>query len=128
MKGALSWGHCLHIYDADDNHVGTVKEEILTFLPKFAMYVHDLYIGQIKKEFTFFKPRFTLDCNGWEVNGDFLEWQYDVLDNGRPIMHVTKEFWHFTDFYVLDIEEPQNQLYALMIVLAVDAAKCSSGN
>ena len=49
VKGVPSWGHCLHIYDANENQVGTVKEEILTFLPKFAMFVHDMYIGQIKK-------------------------------------------------------------------------------
>ena len=128
VKGVPSWGHCLHIYDAYDNKVGTVKEEILTFLPKFAMYVDDQYVGQIKKEFTFFKPKFTLDCNGWEINGDFWQWEYDVLDRGRLIMHASKEFWHFTDFYVLDVEDPRDQLYALMIVLAIDAAKCSSGD
>ena len=46
------------------NHIGTVREEVLTFLPRFALYLGDQYMGQIKKEFTFFKPRFTLDCGG----------------------------------------------------------------
>ena len=52
------------------NHIGTVREEVLTFLPRFALYLGDQYMGQIKKEFTFFKPRFTLDCGGWQVEGD----------------------------------------------------------
>ena len=31
-----------------------VKEEVLTFLPRFDLYVGENCIGQIKKEFTFF--------------------------------------------------------------------------
>ena len=38
VKGKLSWGHCLEIYDRTGFHVGTVKEEVLTFLPRFALY------------------------------------------------------------------------------------------
>ena len=87
------------------------------------------YLGQIKKEFTFFKPVFTLDCNDWVVNGDWLEWDYSVTDGaGVEIMRCSKELFHWTDVYTLDIPEPRNALLSLMIVLAIDAAKCSSGN
>ena len=37
VKGQLSWGHCLKIFDAHGREIGTVKERILTFLPKFEM-------------------------------------------------------------------------------------------
>ena len=45
VEGQLSWGHCLHISDAEGNHVGTVKERVLTFLPKFEMYIGEQYAG-----------------------------------------------------------------------------------
>ena len=45
VKGQLSWGHCLHILDANGNHIGTVQEKIFTFLPKFELYDADGYIG-----------------------------------------------------------------------------------
>ena len=35
VEGKLAWGHCLHILDADGNHIGTVQQKVLTFLPKF---------------------------------------------------------------------------------------------
>ena len=35
VKGKLAWGHCLKIYDSNGNELGTVKERIFTFLPKF---------------------------------------------------------------------------------------------
>ena len=102
-----------------------VKEEVLTLLPRFALYAGDVCIGQIRKEFTFFKPVFTLDCNGWEVRGDFLEWDYQVVDGPREIMSASKELFNWTDTYLLDIADPGNALLCLMIVLAIDAAKCS---
>ena len=32
VEGKLAWGHCLHILDADGNHIGTVQQKMLTFL------------------------------------------------------------------------------------------------
>ena len=70
----------------------------------------------------------------------FLSWfdSYDIYDEGGntvftdgagvEIMRCSKELFHWTDVYTLDIPEPRNALLSLMIVLAIDAAKCSSGN
>jgi len=42
-------------------------------------------------------------------------------------MTASKEFLRFTDTYVLDIVREEDALLCLMIVLAIDAAKCSGG-
>ena len=47
VKGELSWGHRLQIYDAMGNPVGRVQERILTFLPKFELYVEERLAGEI---------------------------------------------------------------------------------
>lgn len=126
VKGQLAWGHCLKIYDARGMEIGTVKERILTFLPKFEMYLGDRYVGCISKEFTFFRPKFNIDCNGWRVDGDWFEWDYQIVDgNGRIVANVSKELFNWTDTYVIDVNDPQNALCALMLVLAIDAEKCS---
>ena len=84
VKGVLSWGHCLKIFGPDGAELGTVKEEVFSFLPRFVLYVGGECVGQIKKEFTFFKPVFTLDCSGWSIEGDMWEWNYLVSDaDGR---------------------------------------------
>lgn len=68
VKGQLSWGHCLKIYDPEEQQeLGTVKEEILTWLPKFELYEGETCIGTLKKELTFFKPKYNIDFNGWHV-------------------------------------------------------------
>ena len=38
---------------------------------------------------------------------------------------VSKELFHWTDTYVIDVADEENALYALMVVLAIDAEKCS---
>ena len=126
VEGQLAWGHCLKIYDAQGRELGTVKERILTFLPKFEMYLGDRYIGCISKEFTFFFPKFNIDCNGWQVDGDFMEWEYSVRTAcGAQVAVISKQLFHWTDTYTIDIADPADALCALMLVLAIDAEKCS---
>ena len=128
VEGKLSWGHRLEIYGPAGDHLGTVKEEVLTFLPRFSIYVEGRYLGCIRKEFTLFKPRFQLECSGWQVDGDFWEWDYQVTDPaGRTVMTASKELFHWTDTYTLDIPRAEDSLLCLMIVLAIDAAKCDRG-
>ena len=129
VKGQLSWGHCLKIYDASGHEVGTVKERVLTWLPKFEMYLGAEYFGCISKEFSFFTPKFNIDCNGWHIDGDWFEWDYSILDSsGDNIASVSKEIWNFTDTYTIDVFDPQDSLCVLMLVLAIDAEKCSRKN
>ena len=126
VKGQLSWGHKLVIYDASGRDVGPVKDRVLTWLPKFEIYKGDQYEGSIRREFTFFKPRYDIDYNGWHIEGDFMEWDYTILDrSGNIVAEIGKELFHWTDTYVLDIKNPSDALDVLMFVLAVDAEKCS---
>lgn len=126
VKGQLSWGHCLYVYDRYGNHIATLKEEVLTFLPKFEMYINDEYIGRIVKEFTFFKPSFHLECNGWSVKGEIFEWDYSIYDAyNNKVADVSKELFHLSDTYIIDVIDDRDALYCLMIVLAIDAEKCS---
>lgn len=127
VKGKLSWGHRLEIYDAFGQHLGTVQEKVLTLLPRFQIYIGDTFQGEIRKEFTLFKPVFTLNFKDWVVQGDFWQWEYQVTDGaGRHIFQASKQLLRMTDTYSIDVPNPDNALVALMIVLAIDAAKCSS--
>ena len=126
VKGQLSWGHCLKIFDERGNEVGTIEERIFTWLPKFEMYRGEQYIGCISKEFSFFKPKFNIDCNGWHIEGDFFEWDYSIINSfGQNVATISKELFKFTDTYVIDVYNPEDAICALMLVLAIDAEKCS---
>ena len=126
VKGQLSWGHKLVIYDGDGNEIGMVVQRVLTFLPKFEIYKNGTYIGCLSKEFSFLMPHYNIDYNGWHIDGSIMEWDYNILDQrGYSVASVSKELFHMTDTYVIQVNELEYALDALMFVLAIDAEKCS---
>ena len=126
VKGQFSWGHCLKIFDSNGREIGMITEKIFTWLPKFEMYIDGAYVGSINKEFSFFKPKFNINYKGWHVDGDWFEWDYTVYSqSGECVAVVTKELFNFTDTYTINITNNEDALYVLMLVLAIDAEKCS---
>ena len=123
VRSRFAFGRKLEIYDRSDYHVGTLIGKVFTFLPTFEMYLGDNYVGSIQKKMTFFRPEFIIDCNGWQVRGNFWEWDYNIVDStGRAIATITKEpAW--MDTYVLDIYDDADALAVLMMVIAIDAEK-----
>ncbi len=128
VEGKLSWGHKLHILDKNGNHIATLKERVLSLFHTFDIYIGEEHIGEIVKEFSLFRPSFSVDFMGWTVDGDFFEWNYDILEGSKPIASVSKELFNFTDTYSIEVNTPADALPALMVVLAIDAVKCSQRN
>lgn len=126
VEGQLSWGHTLHILNARGEHIATVKQVVLTWLPKFEFYIGDQYVGMLQKEFSFLQPRYNIDFNGWHVEGNWLEWDYQIQRaDGSPAAVISKELLNLTDTYTIETEYDRDVLCALMVVLAIDAEKCS---
>ncbi len=126
VEGQLSWGHCLHILDPEGYHIGTVQQKVLTLMPKFELYEEDVLVGTLRKEFAFFRPIYHIDEFGWDIEGEFMEWDYTITDgSGREVAVISKELFHWTDTYVIDVADPADALRALMVVLSIDAEKCS---
>ena len=126
VKGQPAWGHCLKIFDTAGSELGLVKQKFFSWLPQFDIYERGRYIGRISKEFSFLRPRYSIDFNGWQVEGSFMEWDYMITSaDGQRIATVSKEIFHMTDTYVLDINIPCDALPVLMFVLAIDAEKSS---
>ncbi len=124
----LTLGHRLHIYNARQNEVGVIRERFWTMLPVFDIEVRGVIEGKIEQEFSLFKPKYEVDFNGWRVEGDFLGWEYDVYSGRSSILHITKEWLHWGDTYVIDIKNPDDELMGLLLVIAIDAANCAQGN
>lgn len=127
VRGKLfSWGHNLVVYDMNQEEIGSVRQRVVSFMPKFEMYCFGNYLGLIRKELALFRQSYSLDCNGWQVEGDMMGWDYDVVDGGgNVVMSISKELFRWGDTYVIDIADDVNTLPGLLIVLAIDAANCS---
>ena len=121
-------GHQLHVYDSANREIVMVKQRIFTFLPVFDIEIDGQTFGSIEKQVTFFKPKYHLDYNGWRCEGDFLSWDYDVYSGCSVMVHISKELLHWGDTYVIDIMNPEDEVVALMLAIAIDAANCTKGN
>lgn len=124
VNGELGIPRRFRVYDAAGNELGLVKRRLLHLFPRFDIFIHEEYIGCIAKEITWVKPKFEIDFNGWQVEGDWLGWDYRIYDSdGKAIASVAKEIWNWTDTYSIDVEDPQHALAALLLVIAIDAEK-----
>ena len=122
----FSWGKKLHIYDRNECEVAFIQQKLFSFRPRYEILQNGIPFAEVIKEFTFFKPKFSIDYNGWQVDGDWFEWDYKIFSSaGQSIATISKEILNWTDTYVIDVINPQDAVYVLMLVLAIDAEKCS---
>ena len=84
----------------------------------------NLAMGFGCKEFSFFTPLFTIDYKGWEIEGDWFEWDYSIFDSaGDRKAVISKELFNWTDTYSIDVRNEDDALAALALVIAIDAEK-----
>jgi uncharacterized protein YxjI len=125
VKGKVALTHKLAIYDAKGKEVGMVKEKIIDILPTFLLYKDGEKVGECKKKSTLIIPKFAIDFNGWEIKGNWLEWDYSIVDaDGSTVAVISKKLLRLVDTYVIDVKRESDALDALMVVLAIDAEKC----
>ncbi len=121
----FSFGHTLHVYRHDTNEeVGMIKEKVFSFLSTAEIYVNGGFLGTIRKEFTFFVPKYSIDYNGWQVEGDFFGWEYEVRNSRGTVATISKQIFTFGDTYEIDIADPNDELDALMTVITIDMINC----
>lgn len=128
VEGKLSWGHKLIIKDFSGEEVGMLREVVFSWLPRFEFFMNGTYVGCVKKEFSFFRPVYRVDFKSWSVTGNLFEWDYEISSPGGTVAAVSKKLFNFTDTYEIDVFDPGDALGALLVVLAIDAEKCSRNN
>ena len=122
----FSFGHQIHVFDKrSGKEVGSIHQKLFTFLPRFEIVIDGVVCGTIQKEFSFFKPRYCIDYRNWDVEGDFMGWDYRVTQGNQEVMSISKEIFNWSDTYVLRYNNPANEMPGLLLVLAIDAANCS---
>ena len=113
-------GEKLHVYDTAGNEVAFIKQEVLSFLPRYYVFCGGEQVAEIKKEFSFFLPRYSVEGLGWEIEGRFMVREYEITQNGRSIVSISKEWMTWGDSYELDITNPADEIVALAVVLTID--------
>lgn len=124
----FSWGHKLHVYDIYEKEVAFVKQKVMTFLPKFEVYINGSLAVEVVKEFTLFKPRYILKHTNWSVAGDFWSHNYTVSDSQKEIASIQKAWFTWGDSYEIDIAPGIDELLVTATVLAIDCVLAAGQN
>ena len=125
VESQMSWGHLMHIRGTNGNYLATVKQKFWSWRPTFEIYIGPDFAGTIRRTGSYFKAHYEIDYKGWTVEGNFMESDYGIADASGDVVAVSKEFFHMTDQYCIEIKNPDDALHALCFVLAIDAEKAS---
>lgn len=118
----FSLGKKLHVYDTAGREVIFIQQKLLSWTPRYFVFVDGVPVAEIVKELTFFAPRYRIDGLNWRIEGDFFAHEYQILQGGIPVASIHKEWFTWGDSYAISIQNPLDELPAIAVVLAIDAA------
>lgn len=126
IEGKLfSWGKKLYVYDMAGKEVLYIEQQLWRFLPTYSLYIENEEVAVVSKEFSFFKPRYMIDGPSWKVEGSFWEHDYQIVEQGRVIADISKEWLTWGDAYALNIKDETNAIVALGVIIIIDCVIAS---
>lgn len=113
------------IEDAERQEVARIRKKTFSFLPTFYIEVDGEEMLKIKKAFTFFKSRYNIEGAGIEIQGNWWDMNFEVLQNGEVIGMVDKKWVSWGDSYRLQIVKDEHEKLIVALVIAIDYVKSS---
>lgn len=111
------------IMNKDRKEIGLITKKVFSFLPKFFLEVNGRDVLTIEKELSFFKARYRIDGEGITVNGDWLDMDFEILQHGKVIGSVSKEWFTWGDSYKVEVINEELETIVISIVIAIDCVK-----
>lgn len=115
----FNFGRKLVVEDAAGQAVATVQH-----VPFSIPCTYALTLGgreyDLTRNFALFSRSYSIDELGWQIEGDFMGLDYEIVDENRRVAVVERAWPTFSDRYRLKVAAPQDALLALCVVLAID--------
>jgi len=118
----FSLGKKLHINDINGNEVAFIHQKLMSLMPRYFVFKGGEQAAEIVQKFKLFKPAYVVNGPDWKVEGNFNAHLYRVFHGEDPVINIEKVWFSWGDSYVLDIDESTDEVLALAVVLAIDAA------
>ena len=121
---AFSIGDKLSFQDMSGKELAFIKQKLLAWGPTYEIYRDGQLYATVQKElFTFFRDKFTVDVPGpddLQVEGDFLDFEYNFTRHGQSVAGVSKKWFSWTDTYGVDINEGEDDIIILVSTVVID--------
>lgn len=118
-------GHRLHIYSCQTGaEVGMIQEKVFTWLGKADIIIGGAMKGTLSRRWSWFRPKYSIDYNGWNIEGDFMGWDYSIVFYNSIIAKISRELFHWGDTYAITIQNNQDEIDVLLMALSIDMLNC----
>ena len=121
-------GKKLHICSCEGEELAYIRQELLTFLPRFNVAIDGVDVAQVVKEWSFLKPEYRVDGPDWRVHGEFWAHDYQIVKGNFLIAAISKHWFTWGDTYEIDVTDDADALAALAVVLSIDAVLQQQSN
>ena len=125
---ALSFGDKLSFQDMHGNELAFIDQRLLAWGPTYEIYRDGRLFAVVKeKVWTFLKNKFNVDVGAdgtgpgdLEVEGDFLDHEYEFRRDGRVAARVSKKWISLSDTYAIDVAPGEDDVLILVCAVVVD--------
>lgn len=111
------------IMNQDRDEVALIMKKVLSFLPTFFVEVNGQEVVTIKKELSFLKAKYSIDAACIEVEGNWMNMDFQMLHNGKVVGEGGKEWFSWGDSYRVQILEEEMETMIHALVIAIDCVK-----
>lgn len=105
------------------DEIAHITKKTFSFFPKFHVDVNGTEVLTIKKEFSFFKARYTIDGADIEVQGNWWDMEFQIMQQGEVVGQVNKEWFSWGDSYKVQVLDEEMEAIVIAIVVAIDCVK-----
>ncbi|MFD1173035.1 LURP-one-related/scramblase family protein [Oceanobacillus picturae] len=114
------------ILNTAGTEVALITKKVMSFLPKFNVEVNGQEVLTINKEFSLFKARYSIDAAGIEVQGNWWDMNFEVLQHGEVVGKVNKEWFTWGDSYKVQVLNEKTETIIIALVIAIDCVKADN--
>ena len=120
----FSIGDKLSFRDMAGNELAFIRQKVIALRPTYEIYRNGELAATVNKALlSLFRDRFKIDVPGpddLEAHGNFWDYEYEIVRNGRLVARASKRWFSFRDTYGVDIVDDEDAILILATVVVID--------
>lgn len=126
----FSLGRKLRLHDLNGTELYYIEQKLMKLFAEYHLYQGGNVVATCKQKFSIFGSKFEIASNKghFEIQGQPLNYNYQILNNGRVIATADKKFFSFSDTYGVDINDDQEYPFILSLIIVIDQVVHQNNN
>ena len=119
----MSFGNKLDLLDLEGNEIAKIHQRVFSLVSEYDILQGDQVMAVVKQQmFTLIQQKFTVEGPGgsYEIEGDWLNWNYEIRAKGQVVAQVGHQFSMFQDRYGMEITEGADVPLLLCLAIVID--------